>query len=122
MNKSDFVAELYREFDWRFDEVRNLKNLIEREQLAARDDFRKSLVLVLYAHFEGYCVFSLQHYLTSINRLHLPCRTVSVALVAGAWERVFNAMDRGDQKSKVFRKKLPNDLRLHRHWRRRHFV
>lgn len=122
MNSVDFESELYREYDWRFDEVQRLKNLIEREPPASRDDFRKSLLLILYSHFEGYCVFSLQHYLASINRLHMPCRAVSVALVAGAWEKLFNAMDHGDQKCKMFRQSLPNDPRLHRHWRRRHFV
>lgn len=122
MTNKDFDAELYREYDWRFDEVRRLKNLIEREPPTARDDFRKSLLLILYSHFEGYCVFSLQHYLTSINGRGLSCRSVSVALLAGAWERLFNAMDHGDQKCKIFRKSLPHDIRLHRHWRRRHFV
>jgi hypothetical protein len=122
MTSADFVAELYREYDWHFDEVRRLKNLIEREQPSARDVLRKSLVVILYAHFEGFCVFALQHYLATVNSLRLPCGEVTPALVAGAWERVFNAMEHGDQKNKVFRQTLPNDVRLHRHWRRRHFV
>jgi hypothetical protein len=122
MTSADFVAELHREHDWRFDEVRRFKNLIECEQPPVRDELRKSLVVILYAHFEGFCVFALQHYLTAVNSLRMPCREVSPALVAGAWERVFNAMEHGDQKCRVFRQPLPNDIRLHRHWRRRHFV
>jgi hypothetical protein len=59
MDNSDFLAELCRAYDWRFDEVRRLKNLIEREPPVARDELRKSLLLVLYSHFEGFCVFSL---------------------------------------------------------------
>jgi hypothetical protein len=31
-------------------------------------------------------------------------------------------MAHGDQKCKVFSQPLPDDQRLHRHWRRRHFV
>jgi hypothetical protein len=122
MDNSDFLAELCRAYDWRFDEVRRLKNLIEREPPVARDELRKSLLLVLYSHFEGFCVFSLQHYLTAINSLRVPCRAVSAALVAGAWDRLFGALERGDQKCKVFKQTLPNDVGLHRHWRRRHFV
>jgi MAE_28990/MAE_18760-like HEPN len=122
MTSADFVAELYREYDWRFNEVRWLKNLIEREQPSAREVLRKSLVVVLYAHFEGFCVFALQHYLAAVNALRMPCQEVTSALIAGAWERVFNAMEHGDQKNKIFRQTLPNDVRLHRHWRRRHFV
>jgi len=122
MSSDDFLSELYREYDWRFDEVRALKNVISREPVEAREDLRKSIVLVLYAHFEGYCVFALQHYLNALNRLRLPCRLVIPAVIAGAWDRVFSAMERGDQKSKVFRQSLPNDAGLHRHWRRPHFV
>jgi len=122
MSNTDFLAELHREYDWRFDEVRRLKNLIEGEKAALRDDLRKSLILLLYAHFEGYCVFSLQHYLTAVNTKRLACRTVNPALVAGAWNRLFQAMESGDHKCKVFKQKLPDDHRLHRHWRRRHFV
>jgi hypothetical protein len=122
MTESDFTAELYRAFDWRFDEVRRLKNVIEREPPSHRDDLRKSLVILLYAHFEGFCVFSLQHYLEAINQRRLTCRAVLPALVAGAWERLFHAMESGDHKNRYFRQSLPNDVRLHRHWRRRHFV
>lgn len=122
MTNADFVAELYRAYNWRFDELRKLKNLIGREPVAERDDFRKSLVVMLYSHFEGFCVFALQHYLTALNQFRIPCRQVIPAIVAGAWEKLFNAMEHGDQKCKVFSKPLPNDTRLHRHWRRRHFV
>src|SRR5205807_2364342 len=122
MTSADFEAELFRGYNWRFDEVRRLKNLIESAPRVDRDELRKSLVLVLYAHFEGFCVFALQHYLNAVNALRLPCREVTPAIVAGAWERLFNQMEKGDEKSKIFKQKLPNDAGLHRHWRRRHFV
>lgn len=123
MTTSDFVAELYRQFNWRFDEVRRLKNLLANEpDPQARDDLRKSLVVMVYAHFEGFCVFSLQHYLTAVNQARIDCQSAVPAILAGAWEHVFNAMQHGDEKCKVFRQALPNDPNLHRHWRRRHFV
>jgi hypothetical protein len=122
MTNADFVAELHRAFDWRFDEVRSLKNVIESQPLAAREDLRKSLVLVLYAHFEGFCVFALQHYLAALNQIKLPCRSMTAAVVAGSWERLFIAMEHGTQKCEIFRQTLPDDAGLHRHWRRRHFV
>jgi hypothetical protein len=53
MTTVDFVLQLQRELDWRFDEVARLKNLLTREpDSVARDDLRKSLVVVLYSHFE----------------------------------------------------------------------
>lgn len=123
MTSDEFTAELYRDFNWRFDEVRRLENLIDNEKPAATaDELRKSLVVVLYAHFEGFCVFSLEHYLNAINRAKLSCRASSPAVVAGAWEPLFKAMEKGDKKCDLFRNSLPNDLGLHRHWRRRHFI
>jgi RiboL-PSP-HEPN len=123
MTSDDFVAELYRGYDWHFDEVRRLKNLfadIDDESL--QSEYRKSLVLVLYAHFEGFCVFSLQHYLAAINRAGINCDKAVSAILAGSWEPMFNAMEHGDQKCRIFSRTLPNDPSLHRHWRRRHFV
>lgn len=123
MTSDDFLAELYRVYDRHFDEVRRLKNLFAGEaDPGLRDEYRKSLVVVLYAHFEGFCVFALQHYLIAINQAGITCGQAISAILAGAWEPVFNAMEHGDQKCRVFTRPLPNDAGLHRHWRRRHFV
>jgi hypothetical protein len=123
MSHDEFLAELYRSYDWHFDEVRRLKNLfatVDDESL--RSEYRKSLVVVLYAHFEGFCIFALQHYLAAINRAGINCERAVSAILAGAWEPVFNAMEHGDQKCRIFSQSLPNDPGLHRHWRRRHFI
>lgn len=123
MTTHDFVLQLQREFDWRLDQVVRLKNLLTREpDVVARDDLRKSLVLILYSHFEGFCVFALEHYVEEVNQAQLPCSDAHPAIVAGAWDPVFNAMQHGDAKCRVFLKPLPNDPDLHKHWRRRHFV
>jgi hypothetical protein len=123
MTTDDFVSELYRDLEWRTDELIQLKNLLTHEpDPTARDLLRKSLVMVLYAHFEGFCVFSLEHYQRAINEAGLECREVIPAILAGSWEKVFNAMEHGDEKCKVFRHSLPDDPHLHRHWRRRHFI
>jgi len=123
MNVPGFSEELYRGFDWRFDEVRKLQNLINGERDSTeRSELRKSLVVLLYAHFEGFCVFALEHYLATVNRCRLSCRDAVASIVAGSWEPIFNAMEHGDEKCRVFLRPLPDDRRLHRHWRRRHFV
>jgi hypothetical protein len=123
MTSDEFMAELDRGYNWRFDEVRRLKNLITLEPDPERhEEFRKSLVVVLYAHFEGFCIFALEHYLNAVNRSRVSCRDVVPSLLAGSWEPLFNAMEHGDEKCKIFRQALPNDANLHRQWRRRHFV
>ncbi len=123
MTSADFVDELYRELEWRSDELLQLRNLLTHESdLIERDRLRKSLVVLLYAHFEGFCSFALEHYLSAVNQAGIGCREAVPSIVAGSWEMLFNAMEHGDQKCRIFQKTLPNDPRLHRHWRRRHFV
>ena len=73
-------------------------------------------------HRSGFCVFALEHYVTQINRARIRCGVAEVSVLAGAWEKLFNAMEHGDEKCKIFLKPLPADEKLHRHWRRRHFI
>jgi len=123
MTTEEFATELYRAYDQHFDEVRRLKNFLAKERNQdLQDEYRKTLIMALYAHFEGFCVFVLQHYLLAVNQVGIDCRRAAPAIVAGAWEPVFNAMEHGDEKCRVFASSLPNDAGLHRHWRRRHFV
>lgn len=122
MSESDFENELHRALDWRLDEVRKLKNLIESQSESERDNLRKPLVVLLYSHFEGYCVFALQHYVLAINSLGLVCEDVPPALIAGAWEPLFRELEYGTTKHPFFKKLLPEDTKLHRHARRRELV
>ena len=123
MSPEDFSAELYRDFEWRSDELTALTNLITREKDGeTQSQLRKAVVVVLYAHFEGFCIFGLNHYVTAVNREQVLCKDAVAAIVAGGWEPVFRAMETGDQKCRVFSRPLPSDDKLHRHWRRRHFV
>ncbi len=123
MTSEDFLAELEREWEWRTDEIRHLKNLIGTEPVEVRrNDFRKALVVLLYSHFEGFCVLALQHYRDAVNMAGLSCRSAIPAIVAGAWDKVFSAMQSGDAKCKIFANALPDDANLHTRWRRRHFV
>src|SRR5690606_27125863 len=109
--------------DWRWDELNHLKNILSYSNDERKtEQLRKSLVVVLYAHFEGFCVFALQHYQQALNTARLTCVEVVPAIVAGSWEHLFRAMETGDEKCDIFSRKLPNDPYLHRHWRRRHFV
>src|SRR5690242_6641209 len=113
MTTPDFVLQLQRELDWRFDEIVRLKNLLTREPDAtARDDLRKSLVVILYSHFEGFCVFALEHYVEEVNQAGLPCADAHPSIVAGAWDPIFNAMQHGDAKCRVFLTPLPHDAAL----------
>ena len=58
----------------------------------------------------------------AVNAEQISCKNAVASIVAGAWEPVFRAMETGDEKCRIFSAPLPQDQKLHRHWRRRHFV
>ncbi len=83
-----------------------------------QDKYRKSLVLMLYSHFEGFVKICLLSYIQYVNSLHLKRECFNERLIASSMNREFNAFDNNDEKCSIFKKKLPEDKRLHRFYRR----
>ena len=104
-------------------EVRLIERFLSE---ASTDDerrtLRRSLILLSYAHFEGFCKFSLTAYLSAINSFGLKCNEVSVPLVAAALTKVFDALRDDNKKHDLFRDKLNTDLDVHRMARQQKFV
>lgn len=116
-------AELESEQTWRQDEIRFLRNQLASISGNKRKmQFRRALVVMLYAHYEGFCKFALERYVRAVNDADIKCGEATAAVVAGSWRKIFTAIETGDQKSKVFKSRLPNDDRLHRFARRREFI
>jgi len=80
------------------------------------------MLVMVYAHYEGFCKFALERYVKAVNDASIKCGEASAPVVAGSWSAIFSAVESGDQKSKIFKSKLPDDERLHRFARRREFV
>lgn len=123
MNIADLRAELEADRAWREDEVRKLQNL--GEGLSAqtdRDQYRRVLILMLYAHFEGFCKFALSLYCSAVNRARIQCEQADFALVAASLAEVFRDLRNPEKKSDVFRHSLPDDRKLHIFDREREFV
>ena len=99
-----------------------LTNVVASAPQSGRDQIRRPLVVMLYAHYEGFCKFALQHYCRAVTDERLPAWRCSPAVVAGGLGEVFKAMQSGDAKCKVFGRQLPDDSSLHAHARRRDFV
>jgi hypothetical protein len=119
----DIRVELEDEQTWRRDEIRFLRNQIANMQSdAERDTYRRSLVVMLYAHYEGFCKAALLQYVRAVNAANLRCEEAVSAIVATSWMDVFKEIENADVKSRVFRALLPDDTQLHRFARRRHFV
>jgi hypothetical protein len=123
VNLASIRAELENEQTWRQDEIRLLRNqLANISNDSEKMQFRRVLVVMLYAHYEGFCKFALVQYIKAVNQEAIRCGEAAYAIVAGAWSKVFTAMETGDQKSSIFRNRLPDDTQLHRFARRREFV
>ena len=123
VNIQEIRAELEQELTWRTDEIRFLKNRLE--DIAGSKQkmlYRKSLVVMLYSHYEGFFKFALLIYVRTINAEGIKCSDANSAIVAGAWHEIFKAMEQGDKKERIFRKPLPGEDSLHRYARRREFV
>ncbi|MEV7373621.1 MAE_28990/MAE_18760 family HEPN-like nuclease [Streptomyces sp. NPDC090301] len=68
-------SALERELSWRWDEVRRLRNLqssdaAKREEVATA--LRRALLVLLYAHVEGFAKFAFEQYADAVNKAKLP--------------------------------------------------
>jgi len=116
-------AELEEEQTWRRDEIRFLRNQIANLQSdTERDMYRRSLVVMLYAHYEGFCKAALLQYVRVVNAAGLTCGDATPAIVASSWIEIFRGIENTQSKSAFFKAKLPDDTQLHRFARRREFV
>lgn len=123
MNLADLSAQMEAELAWRQDEIRFFQNrgaTLAREE--EKDQYRRALVLVLYAHFEGFCKFAFDLYRTAINNEQIACHDASPAIAAAGWARLFKELRDPSTKCDDFRHTLPDDSKLHRFARDREFM
>lgn len=116
-------AQIEVEREWRDAELRFLRNrlgYISNE--AHRKVYRKSLVVMLYAHFEGLCKAILLTYVNSLNASGLLVEEANAAIAAASLNDVFSALRDPNSKCRVFKKELPDDAKLHRFARDREFM
>ena len=122
MTEDELRTQLELELAWRQEELAFLQNQINYVCDEKRDQYRKSLILMLYAHFEGFVKIALQTYLQFLNELDIKVEYVNSNLQASHLQREFNAYDNLDRKNKHFKRKLPDDTKLHRFYRRVEFI
>ena len=123
METPAFRAQLETEFEWRIKELRFFQNLCEELELeTSRDQFRRATVLLLYSHFEGYCKFSFNLYVSAINSAGLLCNQVNSSVVTATLHDVFSKLRDGAGKAPEFKNALPDDSKLHKFALAREFV
>jgi hypothetical protein len=130
MNKqklSGIRAEALAEYNWRYEEIKFFENQIQRfprtnAGMSDRDKFRKSLVSVLYSHFEGYCKFMFQLYINSINSENIKCKDASYPIAAATLDLEFKDLVNPKRKGRVLQRLLSIEDALHPFARRADFL
>lgn len=122
IDEDDVYAELEQERLWREEEFTLLTNQTGNIKTPEKQDtYRKSLILMLYASFEGNIKSSLQIYVNRLNSTNIPTHAANEAIAAASLEKIFKALRNPDRKCSVFRRKLPDDTKLHKFARDREF-
>jgi MAE_28990/MAE_18760-like HEPN len=104
-------------------EVRLIERLLQ--QTTVEDEqtmLKRTLILLLYAHLEGFCKFALLSYTASLNALGLKCSEAAYPIVAATLSQVFAALRDPNSKHDAFRRSLPDDARLHLSAREQRFI
>ncbi len=122
MTADGLRAALEAELAWRQEELAFFKNQLNEIPEENKDRYRKSLVLILYSHMEGYIKICLQTYIQYINSQGLKRKDVKTGLMVASMYKEFIAYENMNRKNEIFRKELPDDARLHRLYRRVDFM
>jgi hypothetical protein len=123
MNLATLRAELESDQAWREEEIRSFQNrgsTIEDEEELNR--YRRALVLLLYAHYEGFCKFAFTLYATAINNSGISCGEATYAIAAASLNDMFRNLRNPEKKCDLFRRELPEDAKLHQFAREREFI
>jgi len=123
MNLAELRAELEADRAWREEELRTFQNrgsAISDEAELKR--YRRALVLLLYAHYEGFCKFAFMLYASAVNRSGISCGEATWAIAAASLSDLFRNLRNPQSKSDLFRRELPDDAKLHQFAREREFI
>lgn len=96
MDVADLRAELELELQWREEELRRLRNSLRpvRGSEWSRSSMR-AIILMEYAHIEGFSQFALGMYALAVRRSGKPVRELKSAFLALALQRAFTDLRQG---------------------------
>lgn len=110
MTADELRLALETELAWRQEELAFFKNQLNEIVEEDKDKYRKSLVLILYSHMEGYIKICLQTYIQYINSQGLKRKEVDTGLMVASMHKEFIAYENTERKSEFFEK---NYLMIH---------
>ena len=92
MTADELRLVLETELAWRQEELAFFKNQLNEIVEEDKDRYRKSLVLILYSHMEGYIKICLQTYIQYINSQGLKRKEVDTGLMVASMHKEFILM------------------------------
>lgn len=114
MNLEDLIAEIEFDLAWRYEEIRFFGNIISRlDSDSEKMRMRRAMVVMLYAHFEGFSKFAFQVYVKLINTSSCKGRDVIFPILAASIIKEIKGLNNLNQKSDIFRSSAPSDTELH---------
>lgn len=123
MDKVDIISQVEDELSWRIEELVFLKNqlsFIEKDE--DRKRYRKSLVVMLYSYYEGFCKSAFQIYVQAINSENLTRSDVNLFIRTSSLHEIFLSYGNDSKKDARFKNSLPEDSKLHKYSRQITFV
>lgn len=120
MTKEELRELLEDELLWRFEDINFFKmQLTNLEKEDEKRRYRKSMVLILYSHLEGFIKSALLYYVQYLNSLRKRRDEFDFNLIATSMNAEFKAYDNKNIKSTLFNnKKVPSDSEIHNLYRR----
>jgi len=123
---SELTVELEQEYSKRIAEITIVENFVEYHKGTATEDvvgvIRKSLIMVLYSHFEGYCKQVLQYYVIYINKEKILSSDAKSGLIAANMHKEFRKLLDSNHKPVNMHDLLKEDGVLQQYGRRREFL
>ena len=121
----DLSTELEQEYFSRIEEINKIENFFESNRADNNEDLadimRKSLILLLYAHFEGFCKQAFQSYIIYINKEQIPISSVKAGLAAANMNSAFQKLFDTNYKP-VMINTYSSDGAIQLHGRKREFI
>ena len=129
MTHNDFCeqlsAELEDEYANRIQEINTIENFFKMNTNDPHSNLsgimRKSLVLLLYAHFEGYCKQAFQYYIIYINKKQIPISRLKFGLATANLNAEFRKLFDVNHKP-VNIKMFSSDSAIQQFGRKREFL
>lgn len=112
MSVEDYAEQLEYDLTWRREEIAFFENVGSELTEDEVKLYRRAVILMLYAHFEGFVKFSLELYVTMLNSRQHTCGEVNYALAAATLSDLFHDLRHPDKKCPEFPNILQDEPKL----------